>query len=107
MAKQTTAISPTRAENYPEWYQQVTLAAELAEASGVRGCMVIKPWGLSIWENIRKILDPGTVRILLGEGSAEQRQRRGVLRLACDDGFKAGLAAIEDVVRQIAAAFLQ
>lgn len=52
-----TAISPTRSENYPEWYQQVIRAADLAELSPVRGCMVIKPWGYSIWENMRRILD--------------------------------------------------
>ena len=58
MAKQAkTAISPTRAENYPEWYQQVIKAADLAETSPVRGCMVIKPWGWSIWENIQRTLD--------------------------------------------------
>lgn len=59
MAKETprTAISPTRAENYPEWYQQVIRAADLAEVSPVRGCMVIKPWGYAIWENIQRILD--------------------------------------------------
>jgi len=51
------AISPTRAENYPEWYQQVVKAADLAENSDVRGCMVIKPWGYAIWENIQKQLD--------------------------------------------------
>ncbi len=55
MAK--TAISPTRGENYPEWYQQVIKAADLAESSVVRGCMVIKPWGYAIWENIQKTLD--------------------------------------------------
>jgi prolyl-tRNA synthetase len=51
------AISPTRAENYPEWYQQVIRAADLAENSDVRGCMVIKPWGYAIWENIQRQLD--------------------------------------------------
>jgi len=51
------AISPTRAENYPEWYQQVVKAADLAENSDVRGCMVIKPWGYAIWENIQRKLD--------------------------------------------------
>lgn len=51
------AISPTRAENYPEWYQQVITAADLAEDSDVRGCMVIKPWGFAIWENIQRRLD--------------------------------------------------
>lgn len=51
------AITPTRAENYPEWYQQVINAADLAETSPVRGCMVIKPWGYAIWENIQRDLD--------------------------------------------------
>ena len=52
-----TAITPTRQENYPEWYQQVIQAADLAEHSPVRGCMIIKPWGYAIWENIQKVLD--------------------------------------------------
>ncbi len=51
------AISPTRSENYPEWYQQVVRAAEMAETSPVRGCMVINPWGYALWENIREGLD--------------------------------------------------
>ena len=51
------AISPTRDEDYPEWYQEVIKAANLAENSPVRGCMVIKPWGFSIWENIKSELD--------------------------------------------------
>ncbi len=51
------AISPTRTEDYPEWYQQVVRAADLAENAPVRGCMVIKPWGYAIWENIQRILD--------------------------------------------------
>ena len=55
--KQRTAITPTRKENYPEWYQQVIKAADLAQNSPVRGCMVIKPWGWAIWENIQKHLD--------------------------------------------------
>ncbi|MCE3268150.1 MAG: proline--tRNA ligase [Burkholderiales bacterium] len=52
-----TAISPTRDQDYPEWYQQVINAADLAENSAVRGCMVIKPWGYGIWENIQAYLD--------------------------------------------------
>lgn len=51
------AIAPTREENYPEWYQQVIKAADLAEGSCVRGCMVIKPWGYGIWESIQQKLD--------------------------------------------------
>jgi prolyl-tRNA synthetase len=52
-----TAIEPTREQNYAEWYQQVIKAADLAENSDVRGCMVIKPWGFAIWENIQRVLD--------------------------------------------------
>lgn len=55
--KPKTALSPTRAEDYAEWYQQVIKAADLAEVSPVRGCMVIKPWGFAIWENIQRGLD--------------------------------------------------
>lgn len=52
-----TAIQPTREENFPEWYQQVVKAAELAENSPVRGCMVIRPWGYRVWEHMQRILD--------------------------------------------------
>jgi len=55
--KTKNAISPTRSENYPEWYQQVIKVSDLAETSAVRGCMVIKPWGYSLWENIVRELD--------------------------------------------------
>ncbi|RIL11556.1 MAG: proline--tRNA ligase [Proteobacteria bacterium] len=55
--EQQNAINPTRAEDYPEWYQQVVRAADLAENSAVRGCMVIKPWGYGVWENIQRELD--------------------------------------------------
>ena len=55
--KPRTAIVPTRAEDYPEWYQQVIKVGELAEHSPVRGCMVIKPWGYSLWENMQRYLD--------------------------------------------------
>ncbi len=51
------AITPTREENFPEWYQKVIQAADLAENSETRGCMVIKPWGYALWENIQGILD--------------------------------------------------
>ena len=52
-----TAITPKRAEDYPNWYQQVVKASDLAERSPVRGCMVIKPWGYALWENIVRVLD--------------------------------------------------
>lgn len=57
MNTKPTAISPRRAENYPEWYQEVIKAADLAENSLVRGCMVIKPWGYAIWEKMVANLD--------------------------------------------------
>lgn len=56
MAKKS-AIQPTRTEDYPQWYQQVIRAADMAEVSDVRGCMVIKPWGYAIWENMQAALD--------------------------------------------------
>ncbi|MBI4031439.1 MAG: proline--tRNA ligase, partial [Proteobacteria bacterium] len=52
-----TAISPTREENFPEWYQSVIKAADMAENAPVRGCMVIKPYGYALWENIQRALD--------------------------------------------------
>jgi prolyl-tRNA synthetase len=51
------AINPTRSQNYPEWYQEVIKAGDLAENSPVRGCMVIKPWGYALWENMQGVLD--------------------------------------------------
>lgn len=55
--KEQSAITPIRQEDYPEWFQQVIKAADMAENSPVRGCMVIKPWGYGIWENIQRQLD--------------------------------------------------
>lgn len=57
MSANKTAITPTRDQNFAEWYQEVIKAADLAEHSVVRGCMVIKPWGYAIWENIQRALD--------------------------------------------------
>src|SRR6202453_3826528 len=51
------AISPARAVDFPEWYQAVVTAADMAENSDVRGCMVIKPWGYGIWELMQAQLD--------------------------------------------------
>jgi len=51
------AISPLRSANFAEWYQQAVKVAELAENSPVRGCMVIKPWGYALWENMQQQLD--------------------------------------------------
>ena len=53
MAKELTS----KEENYSQWYNDIVTKAELAENSSVRGCMVIKPYGYAIWENIQHILD--------------------------------------------------
>jgi prolyl-tRNA synthetase len=55
--KQQTAVTPRRDEDFPEWYQQVIRAADLAENSEVRGCMVIKPTGYALWERMQAVLD--------------------------------------------------
>ncbi|MEH0022151.1 MAG: proline--tRNA ligase [Desulfobacter sp.] len=55
--KVKTAITPTREEDYPQWYQEVVKASDMSENSPVRGCMVIKPWGFAIWENIQRQMD--------------------------------------------------
>ncbi len=47
----------TRSENYSEWYNELVVKADLAENSGVRGCMVIKPYGYAIWEKMKDELD--------------------------------------------------
>jgi prolyl-tRNA synthetase len=51
------ALTITRAQDFSAWYQEVIAQADLAEESGVRGCMVIKPWGYGIWERIQKLMD--------------------------------------------------
>ncbi len=48
---------PTRAENYSEWYNQLIQRAELADYAPVRGCMVVRPYGWALWENIQQGLD--------------------------------------------------
>jgi prolyl-tRNA synthetase len=48
---------PTRSENYSEWYNLLVQRAELADYAPVRGCMVVRPYGWSLWENIQQALD--------------------------------------------------
>jgi prolyl-tRNA synthetase len=48
---------PTRSEDYSEWYNQVVLRAELADYAPVRGCMIVRPYGWALWENITAGLD--------------------------------------------------
>ncbi|MEQ1652300.1 MAG: proline--tRNA ligase [Hyphomicrobium sp.] len=51
------ALSITREQNFPEWYQAVVRDGDMAETSPVRGCMIIKPWGWGVWERIQAELD--------------------------------------------------
>lgn len=55
--KSKTGVVPTRQENFPEWYQSVIKAADMAENAPVRGCMIIKPYGFALWENIQRQFD--------------------------------------------------
>ncbi len=48
---------PTRKENFAEWYNQLVLKSELADYAPVRGCMVVRPYGWTLWENIQAALD--------------------------------------------------
>lgn len=47
----------TRQEDYSKWYNEIVQGADLAENSGVRGCMIIKPYGFAIWEKMKEQLD--------------------------------------------------
>ncbi len=48
---------PLRSENFSEWYNQLVIKAELADYAPVRGCMVVRPYGWALWENIQQGLD--------------------------------------------------
>ena len=48
---------PSHSENFSEWYNQVVLRAEMADYAPVRGCMVVRPYGWTLWENIQSALD--------------------------------------------------
>ena len=48
---------PTRSEDFSEWYNQVVLRAEMADYAPVRGCMIVRPYGWALWENITAALD--------------------------------------------------
>ena len=48
---------PTRSEDFAEWYNQVVLRAEMADYAPVRGCMIVRPYGWALWENITAALD--------------------------------------------------
>jgi prolyl-tRNA synthetase len=51
------ALAVTRAGDFAAWYQAVVDQADLAEESGVRGCMIIRPWGYGIWQRMQELLD--------------------------------------------------
>ena len=51
------ALTIKREDDFAQWYQEVISAANMAEESGVRGCMVIKPWGWGIWERMQHLMD--------------------------------------------------
>ena len=51
------ALPIKREDDFAQWYQEVVSAADMAEESGVRGCMVIKPWGWGIWERMQHLMD--------------------------------------------------
>ena len=48
---------PKRSEDFSAWYNELVGRADLAEHSGVKGCMVVKPYGYAIWENMKAVLD--------------------------------------------------
>ncbi len=48
---------PARSEDFSEWYNQLVLRAELADYAPVRGCMIVRPYGWALWENIQQALD--------------------------------------------------
>jgi len=50
-------VITSRTEDYSKWYNDIVKRANMADHSAVRGCMVIKPYGFAIWENMRDQLD--------------------------------------------------
>jgi len=48
---------PSRSEDFSEWYNELVLRAELADYAPVRGCMIVRPYGWALWENIQQTLD--------------------------------------------------
>lgn len=53
----STSKLPSRNENFSDWYNQIVIKAELADYAPVRGCMVVRPYGWALWENIQGALD--------------------------------------------------
>ena len=59
MAKEKKMVEAitSRAEDFAKWYTDIVKKAELVDYSGVKGCMVIRPYGFAIWENMRNDMD--------------------------------------------------
>jgi len=55
----TDGMTAKKSENFDEWYTQVILKAEVADYSPVSGCLVFRPSGYSMWENIQRVTDAG------------------------------------------------
>ena len=69
----------SRAEDYSKWYNELVVKSDLAENSGVRGCMVIKPYGYAIWEKMQAQLDKMFKETLMVEdGYVRPSDRRGI-----------------------------
>ena len=58
---------PSRSEDFSEWYNTLVLRAELADYAPVRGCMIVRPYGWALWENIQSARQP-----LQGDGACER-----------------------------------
>ena len=55
----------SRSEDFSEWYNQLVIRSELADYAPVRGCMVVRPYGWALWENMTAYLDAEFKRCLL------------------------------------------
>ena len=62
MAKEDSkGITVNKEDDMPEWYSQVVLKSELADYAPIKGCMVLRPLGYALWENIQKFLDDNII----------------------------------------------
>ena len=90
------ALTVKREDDFAAWYQEVISAADMAEESGVRGCMVIKPWGYGIWERMQRLLDArikaAGVRTPISRCSS--RSRNFVREAAHVEGFAKEMAVV-------------
>ena len=62
MTEKDKGITVKKEEDMPEWYEQVCLKAELAEFSTVKGCMIIRPNGYSIWQAIQDYFNENIIK---------------------------------------------